>query len=98
MIGYSDSDFDGDKETGLSTLSYVMTLRSGFVSLRSPIQSILANSTIEAEYVEITKAMKEVMWLTKILEYLQEKQVHSTPLLIDNTSVINFPKNPNFHD
>eukprot|EP00253_Pinus_taeda_P023218 PITA_23218 len=34
----------------------------------------------------------------KILEDLQVKQVHSTPLMIDNTSAIKLVKNPKFHD
>eukprot|EP00253_Pinus_taeda_P002104 PITA_02104 len=34
----------------------------------------------------------------KILEDLQVKQVHSTPLMIDNTSVMKLAKNPKFHD
>eukprot|EP00253_Pinus_taeda_P012581 PITA_12581 len=32
LIGYFDSDFDGDKETGVSTSSYAMSLGSGVVS------------------------------------------------------------------
>ena len=36
--------------------------------------------------------------LRKILEYLQEKQENSTPLLIDNTSTIKLAKNIRFHD
>lgn len=32
LIGYFDSDFDGNKENGLSTLGYVMSLGSGYVS------------------------------------------------------------------
>eukprot|EP00253_Pinus_taeda_P014390 PITA_14390 len=32
LIGYSDSDFDGDKETGVSTLGYAMSLGSRVVS------------------------------------------------------------------
>jgi len=32
------------------------------------------------------------------MEYLQVKQVHSTPLIVDNTFAINLAKNPNFHD
>eukprot|EP00253_Pinus_taeda_P024277 PITA_24277 len=32
LIGYFDSDFDGDKETGVSTLGYAMSLGSGVVS------------------------------------------------------------------
>jgi hypothetical protein len=37
------------------------------------------------------------MWLRKILEDLQEKQVKYIPLLFDNTS-IKLAKNPRFHD
>jgi len=29
LIGYFDSNFDGDKENGVSTLGYVMSLGSG---------------------------------------------------------------------
>ena len=32
LIGYSDSDFDGDKEIWVSTLGYVMILGSGVAS------------------------------------------------------------------
>ena len=32
LIRYSDSDFDGDKETGVSTSGYAMSLGSGAVS------------------------------------------------------------------
>ena len=46
----------------------------------------------------VAEAMKEIVWLGKILEDSQEKQVHSTPLLIENTSAINLAKNPKFHD
>ena len=46
----------------------------------------------------VAEATKEIVWLRNILEDLQEKQVHSTPLLIDNTSAIKLAKNPKFHD
>ena len=35
LIGYSDLDFDGDKETEVSTSGYAMSLGSGPVSWRS---------------------------------------------------------------
>eukprot|EP00253_Pinus_taeda_P012520 PITA_12520 len=98
LIGYSDSDFDGDKETGVSTSGYAMSLGSGAVSWRSRKQSIPANSTIEVEYVAAAEATEEIVWLRKILEDLQVKQVQSTPLMIDNTSAIKLAKNPKFHD
>eukprot|EP00253_Pinus_taeda_P021376 PITA_21376 len=93
LIGYSDSDFDGDKETGVSTSGYAMSLGSGAVSWRSRKQSVPADSTTEAEYVAAAEATKEILWLRKILEDLQVKQVQSTPLMIDNTSAIKLAKN-----
>eukprot|EP00253_Pinus_taeda_P002259 PITA_02259 len=38
LIGYSDSNFNGDKETGVSTSGYAMSLGSGAVSWRSSKQ------------------------------------------------------------
>jgi hypothetical protein len=35
LIRYSDSDFDGDKENGVSTSGYLMSLGSVVVSWRS---------------------------------------------------------------
>eukprot|EP00253_Pinus_taeda_P030303 PITA_30303 len=90
--------FDGDKETGVSTSGYAMSLGSGAASWRSRKQSVPADSTTEAEYVVATEATKEIVWLRKILEDLQVKQVQSTPLMIDNNSAINLAKNPKFHD
>jgi len=50
------------------------------------------------EYVATTEATKEIVWLRKTLEDLEEKQVHSNPLMIDKTSAIKLAKNPKFHD
>eukprot|EP00253_Pinus_taeda_P014679 PITA_14679 len=98
LIGYSNSDFDGDKETRVSTSGYAMSLGSGAVSWRSRKQSAPTDSTTESEYVAAAEATKEIVWLRKILEDLQVKQVQSTPLMIDNTYAIKLAKNPKFHD
>eukprot|EP00253_Pinus_taeda_P023415 PITA_23415 len=70
LIRYSDSDFDRDKETGVSTFHYAMSLGSEAVSWRSHRQSVPTDSTTEAEYVATAEATKEIVWLKKILEYL----------------------------
>eukprot|EP00253_Pinus_taeda_P018651 PITA_18651 len=77
---------------------YAIGLGLGAVSWGSRKQSVLADSTTKAEYVAAAKATKEIVWLRKILEDLQVKQVQSTPLMIDNTFVIKLAKNPKFHD
>eukprot|EP00253_Pinus_taeda_P022899 PITA_22899 len=68
LIGYFDSDFEGDKETRVSTSGYAMSLGSGAVSLRSHKQLVPSDSTTEEEYVVATEAKKEIVWLRKILE------------------------------
>jgi hypothetical protein len=73
LIRYSDSDFDVDKENGVSTLGYLMSHGSTIVSWRSHKQSIPIDSTPKEEYVTVATTMKEIVWLIKILEYLQEK-------------------------
>eukprot|EP00253_Pinus_taeda_P016079 PITA_16079 len=98
LTEYSNLDFDGDKETGVSTSGYAMSLESGAVSWRSHKQSVPADSKTEAEYVAAAEATKEIVRLRKILEDLQVKQVQSTPFMIDNTSAIKLAKNPKFHD
>eukprot|EP00253_Pinus_taeda_P032277 PITA_32277 len=98
LIGYSDLDFDGDKEIRISTSGYVMSLGSGVVTWRSRKQSVPVDSTTEAKYVAAVEATNEIVWLGKILEYLQEKQVHSTPHMININFAIKLAKNPKFHD
>ena len=70
LIRYCDSDFDGDKELGVSTSGYTMSLGSRVVSWRSRKQSAPANSTTETKYLVVTEAKKEIVWLGKILEDL----------------------------
>eukprot|EP00253_Pinus_taeda_P036296 PITA_36296 len=74
-------------------ISFAVGILSKFMQKPFP-----ADSTTEAEYVAATEATKETVWLRKILEDLQVKQVQSTPLMIDNTSAIKLAKNPKFHD
>jgi len=46
--------------------------------------------------VAVAKATQEIVLLKKILEDLQVKQVHSTPIMIENTSKIMLDKNIKF--
>ena len=85
LIGYTDSDFDEDKEIGVYSYGYAMSHGSRTVSWRSSKQSVPLESTTEVEYVVVAEATKEIVWLMKILEDLQVNQVHLTPFTIDNT-------------
>jgi len=50
-----------------------MCLVSTIVTWRSRKQLVPIDSTTKVEYVAATQAIKEIVWLRKILEELQEK-------------------------
>ena len=51
MTGYTDSDFVGCVDTRKSTFGYVYLLAGGAISWKSAKQSVIAASTMEAEFV-----------------------------------------------
>jgi len=59
VVGYCDSDFAGDMDKRRSTTGYVFTFAKAPVSWKSTLQSTVALSTTEAEYMAITEAVKE---------------------------------------
>ncbi|GJZ97608.1 gag-pol polyprotein [Tanacetum coccineum] len=66
--GYVDSDYAGDLDGSKSTTGYVFTLFGGIVSWVSKLQSVVAMSTTEAEYVATAQASKEAVWLKMFIE------------------------------
>ncbi|GAB4832444.1 hypothetical protein Ancab_040266 [Ancistrocladus abbreviatus] len=96
VSGYVDSDYAGDFDGSKSTTRYVFTLASGAVSWISKLQSVVATSSTEAEYVAATQASKEAVWLKMVLEELGHKQEKMT-LFCDNQSALHLARNPVFH-
>ncbi|GKF95698.1 hypothetical protein Tco_0288433, partial [Tanacetum coccineum] len=92
---FGDSDL-GDLDGSKSTTGYVFTLSGGTVSWVSKLQSVVAMSTTEAEYVAATQASKEAVWLKMLLEELGHKQEKIT-LFCDNQSALYLARNPAFH-
>ena len=64
--GYSDSDFVGDVDDRKSTSSYVFTLAGGAISWKSSKQTIIASSTMYAEFVACYEATGQVNWLKNL--------------------------------
>ncbi|KAL4271204.1 hypothetical protein GQ457_13G028940 [Hibiscus cannabinus] len=96
ISGYVDSDYAGDLDKSKSTTGYVFTITGGAVSWVSKLQSVVAMSTTEAEYVAATQASKEAMWLKMLLEELGHKQEYVS-LFCDSQSALHLARNPAFH-
>lgn len=94
--GYVDADFAGDQDTRRSTIGYVCTMGSTAVSWVSRLQKLVTLSTTEAEYVAVTEAAKEMIWMKGFLQKLGLKQENCV-LFNDSQSAIHLAKNPVFH-
>ncbi|CAA0806496.1 Uncharacterized mitochondrial protein AtMg00810 [Striga hermonthica] len=64
-VGYCDSDYAGDLDKRGSTTGYLFTFAKAPVRWKSTLQSTVALSTAEAEYMAVTKAVKEAIWLQR---------------------------------
>ena len=96
LVGYVDSDFVGDLDKRRSTTSYMFTLTKAPVSWRPTLQSTVALSTTETEYMAMTKAIKEAIWLHGLVEDLEIYQEHVS-IFCDSQSAIYLAKNQVYH-
>ena len=97
IIGYADSDYAGDLDEFRSTSGYVFQIAGGAISWRSRRQSIIAQSTTEAEYVATNAAGREAVWLRKLANGVGSMQVAPCEIMIDNASAYDLAHNPEFH-
>jgi Reverse transcriptase (RNA-dependent DNA polymerase)/Integrase core domain len=95
LSGFCDADYAGDVDTRKSTSGYVFTLNGGAISWSSKRQPTVAASTTEAEYMSAAVAVKEGLWLHKLLSSL-DITVATVHILCDNQSAIKLLKNPIF--
>ena len=97
LHGYSDSDWAGDLDDRKSTSGYLFKLSGGPISWRSKKQTSVALSTAEAEYVALSSATQEVMWLRQLISELRSAPTKATVLYEDNQSAIAMARNAQFH-
>ena len=62
----------------------------------SKLQTVVALSTTEAEYMAATQACKEAIWIRRFMEELGHKQ-EKTLLYCDSQSALHIARNPAFH-
>ncbi|XP_071704142.1 uncharacterized protein [Rutidosis leptorrhynchoides] len=97
LEGYSDSDWAGSVDDMKSTSGYVFNRGSGAFCWNSKKQSVVAQSTAEAEYIAIAAAVNHAVWIRKLLSDLDLTQDSPTVIYCDNKSAIAIAENPVQH-
>ena len=92
MNGFCDSSH-GNLEDYTSLAGYCFKLGESMITWRSHKEPIITLSTAESEYIALTPAVQECIWLQQLLQEIGYKQ--ETPIIYeDNQPCISLVKNP----
>lgn len=96
--GFVDADWAGDKRDRKSYTGYVFKLSENAISWESRKQRTVALSSTEAEYMAISEAAKEAIYLKNLLcELMGKSSSSSVKLYNDNLSAQKLALNPMYH-
>lgn len=90
--GFCDSDWAGCVDTRRSTSGFVWIMNGGAICWRSRLQSIVALSSTEAEYVGATPAVQEIIWLRDLLYELGVADSSPSLLNMDNRGAVSLTR------
>ncbi|GJR73212.1 putative ribonuclease H-like domain-containing protein [Tanacetum coccineum] len=96
LEAFSDSDYAGASLDRKSTTGGCQFLGSRLISWQCKKQTVVANSTTEAEYIAASHCCGQVLWIqNQMLDYgfnFMQTKIH-----VDNESAICVIKNPVYH-
>ena len=72
-------------------------LHGGAISWSAKWQEIVSLSTTESEYIAITHAAKEGLWIRSLLSQLFPGKLDTTTLFLDNQSAVALAKDHQYH-
>jgi hypothetical protein len=85
---FCDSDYAGDYETRRSTSGYIIYVNDSPISWKSKGQERVAYSSTEAEYIAMSDASKEIMFIIQLLQQMNLKVKLPATLHVDNIGAI----------
>lgn len=97
VTGYCDSDYSADLDKRRSITGYTFTVGGNVVSWKSGLQPVVALSTTKAEYIALTEAAKEAIWLKELMNELGFKQ-GAVEIHCESQSAIDLAKNAVHHE
>ncbi|CAM9902785.1 unnamed protein product, partial [Heterosigma akashiwo] len=88
LRAFTDADLCSGRTDGKSVSGYVLLLGDAPVVWSSSLQGAVTTSTVEAEYLALRSAVKDIMWLRHLLADLGCPQHDPTPVIEDNSACI----------
>ncbi|KAF2881527.1 hypothetical protein ILUMI_24645 [Ignelater luminosus] len=96
LIGYSDADWANDSDDRKSITGYAYIFQNGLISWNSRKQPTVALSSTEAEYMALSAATQESIYLRDLLiEILPNFENKSIIIRCDNKGAINLANTEN---
>src|SRR5579859_419301 len=96
MRAYSDANWGGEVDRK-SVGGYLFCLAGGAVSWTTKKQPTVALSSTESEYMALTQAAKESIWIQRLIEELGIPIANVNVIYADNQGSIALAKNPEYH-
>ncbi|GJY62524.1 melanoma-associated antigen 8 isoform X1 [Tanacetum coccineum] len=87
VTGFVDLDYAKDPDKGRFITGYAFLVQGCVVSWKATLQHVVALSTTETEYMTLTEAMKEAIWLRGLLEELGV-ELNTVAVNYDNQGVL----------
>lgn len=87
-----DASFAGDQNTRKSTTGYLIRFAGCPILWRSKLQSMVALSTCESEYIALTEGIKDLMWLENVIRATGSVQNLSVMIRSDSNSAMDLAK------
>ena len=90
LVRFTDSSFQSDHDDSKSVSGYLFILNGGTICWKNFKQYTVADSVCEAEYITISDAAKEAVWLQKFIDELRVVPPVDGPILLycDSTGAI----------
>ena len=98
LHGYCDADWAGDIDNRRSTSGYVFRIGDATVSWSCQKQKTVARSSTEAEYVSLSYATQEAVWLRRLMDDLGFGTQAPMKMYEDNNGAIELTKNAKHHN
>jgi hypothetical protein len=86
--GFTDSDWAGSTGSRKSIGGYVFQTNKGSISWQAKSQTVVALSTLEAEYIACSDATREALWLRQLRSDIDGSIDDAMPINCDNQGAL----------